>query len=79
VYGYTAACILYANYVLPSNLPRGFQRVGFENHFRAGGFSDIGYGLGLLMVKSSPGVNLKPRFGPILDSTVCSIEDMNKG
>jgi len=22
----------------PSNLPRGFQRFGFVNHFRAGGF-----------------------------------------
>jgi len=54
---------------LPSNLPRGFQRFGFEYHFRAGGFSDLGYGVGLLMVQSSPGVHPKPRFGPNLDST----------
>ena len=27
---------------VPSNLPRGFQRFGFENNFRAGGFSDAG-------------------------------------
>jgi len=40
----------------PSNLPRGFQRFGFENHFRSGNFSDLGQGLGLLMVKSSLGV-----------------------
>ena len=26
----------------PSNLPKGFQRFGFENHFRAGDFSDLG-------------------------------------
>jgi len=26
----------------PSNLPRGFQRFGFVNPFRAGGFSDLG-------------------------------------
>ena len=25
-----------------SNLPRGFQSFGFENHFRAWGFSDLG-------------------------------------
>jgi len=24
------------------HLPREFQRFGFENHFRAGGFSDLG-------------------------------------
>jgi len=52
-----------------SNVPRGFQRFGFENHFGAGGFSDLGQGVGLLMVQSSPGVNPKPRFSPILDST----------
>ena len=51
----------------PWNLPRGFQRFGFENHFRAGVFSGLGSRLGLLMVKSSPGVNLKPCFGLILD------------
>jgi len=33
------------------NLPRGSQRFGFENHFRAGGFSDLGYGLGLLLIR----------------------------
>jgi len=49
-----------------SNLPRGFQRFGFDNHFRAGCFSDLGYGLDLRMVKSSPGGNPKPRLGPIL-------------
>ena len=26
----------------PPNLARGFQRFGFKNHFRAGGFSDLG-------------------------------------
>jgi len=26
----------------PSNLPRGFQRFGFVNPFRAGDFSDLG-------------------------------------
>ena len=26
----------------PSNLPRGFQRFSFENHFGAGVFSDLG-------------------------------------
>jgi len=26
----------------PSNLPRKFQRFGFVNPFRAGGFSDVG-------------------------------------
>ena len=35
-----------------------------------GGFSDLGQGLVLIMVKRSPGVHPKPRFGPILDSTV---------
>jgi len=47
----------------------GFQRFGFENHYRAGSFSDLGLGLVVRMVKSSPGVHPKPRFGPILDST----------
>jgi len=28
--------------VNPSNLPRGFQRFGFVNPLRAGGFSDLG-------------------------------------
>jgi len=37
---------------IPSNLPRGFQRFGFESHFRAGVFSDLGYGLGLLRAES---------------------------
>jgi len=32
-------------------------------------FSDLEYGLGLLKVKSSPGVHPNPPFGPILDST----------
>jgi len=57
----------------PSNLPRGFQRFEFQKLFRADFFfSDLGQGLGLLMVKRSPGVNAncpKPRCGPILDST----------
>jgi len=26
----------------PSNLPKGFQRFGFEKLFQAGGFSDLG-------------------------------------
>jgi len=30
--------------IRPSNLPRGFQRFGFVNPFRAGGFSDLGKG-----------------------------------
>ena len=47
----------------------GLQTFGFVDPFRAGGCSDLGYGLGLLMVKSSPGVTPKPRFGPNLDST----------
>ena len=51
---------------VPSNLPREFQRFGFENHFGAGVLSDSGYELGLLRVKSSPGVNLQPPFGSIL-------------
>jgi len=46
-----------ANKDYPSNLPRGFQRFGFEKLFRAVGFSDLGYGLVLLMVKSSAGVH----------------------
>ena len=63
--------IAHVRYV-PSNLPRGFQGFGFVNPFRAGFFSDLGYGSGLLMVKSSPGVTPKPRFGPNLDLTgVC--------
>jgi len=28
--------------ILPSNLPRGFQRFGSESHFGAGAFSDVG-------------------------------------
>ena len=52
-----------------SNLPMGCPRFGFVNPFRAGCFSDLGYGPGLLMVKSSPGVTPKSRFGPHLDST----------
>jgi len=56
--------------IYPSNISSELQRFGFENHFRAGGFSDLGSGLGLRMIKSSPGVHPKPRFGPILDSTV---------
>jgi len=38
---------------LPSNLLWGFQRFGFEKLFRAEGFSDLGQGLVLRMVKSS--------------------------
>jgi len=56
-------------YSVPSNLPRGKQSFGFENRFGAKVFSDLGYGLGLLRVKSSPGVHPNPPFGPILDST----------
>jgi len=44
----------------PSNLPRGFQRFGSENHFGAGVFSDLGQGLGYLGFKSSPEVNPIP-------------------
>jgi len=47
----------------PSNQERGFQRFGFENHFGAGGLSDLGQELGLLRGNSSAGVNLKPPFG----------------
>jgi len=54
----------------PSNLPKGFQRFGFVTPFRPGGFTHLGLWLGLLMVKSLPGVSPKPRFGPNLDSTV---------
>jgi len=46
-----------------------YQRFGFDNHLRARGFSDLGRGLGLLMVKSSPEVNPNPRFGPIMNSS----------
>jgi len=57
----------------PSNLPKGFQRFGLEQFFRAGFFfSDFGEGVVLLMVKSSPGVNPKPRVVPVLDSTECT-------
>jgi len=56
--------------IRPSNLPRRFQRFDFENHLRAGRVSDLGEGLGLLMVKSSRGVHPKPPFGPIMDSMV---------
>jgi len=53
----------------PSNLPKGFQRFGFENHFGAGVSSDLGLGLGLLRVQSLPRVHPNPFVGPILDST----------
>jgi len=38
--------------------------------FRPEGFTNLGYRLGLLMVKSLPGVSPKPSFGPNLDSMV---------
>jgi len=57
----------------PSNLLREFQRFGFENHFGAGGLSYLGYGIGLLRVKSSPGIHQNPPFGPLIDSTVVGV------
>ena len=54
-------------------ISRGDFRDFGSRHFSGlnpqGGFSDLGQGLVSLVVKSSPGVNPKPRFGPILDST----------
>jgi len=52
-----------------SNLPKGFQRFGMLRNFCAGVSTDLGQGLGLLRVKSLPGVNPKARFGLNLDST----------
>jgi len=42
-HGMVGCCVrvlLYTSF--PSNLSRGFQRFGFVNPFRAGGFSDLG-------------------------------------
>jgi len=50
------------------NLPKGFQRFGILCNFCAGVSTDLGQGLGLLRVKSLPGVNPK-RFGLILGSS----------
>ena len=53
-----------------SNLPKRFQRFGILRNFCAGVRTYLGQGLGLLRVKSLPGVYPKPPFVLILDSTV---------
>ena len=63
-------CLIHRSLPLALASLTRFQKFGCVNPFRAGAFSDLGYGFGLLLVKSSPGVTPKPRFGPNLDSTV---------
>jgi len=50
----------------------GISEIWFCELFPQWGFLWFRVGLGLLMVKSSPGVSPKPRFGPNLDSTGAS-------
>jgi len=53
----------------PSNLLKGFQIFEILRNFCAGVSTYLGYGFGLLRVKSLPGVNPNPPFGLFLDST----------
>jgi len=56
-------------YATPSNLPRGFQRLVSRTIFPLRATQILGKGWVYLWLRIPPGVNPKPRFGPILDST----------